>query len=138
MPLPETDAIVGHLNAHFMLLHRAVLDDVGLWDHRLRWACGDSDLLRKAEKKGHLQVWLHDAVLVHEGEYSRKKTTKRLFEYEYCYGYKIYSKIWKLRTLPFLFALDALVAPIILAIAGQDSFSNEIRCSVARIQGLLA
>lgn len=138
MDLPATNAIVGHLNAHFMLLHREVLEDVGLWDPRLRWACGDSDLLRKAERKGHVQVWLRDAVLVHEGEYSRKKTTKRLFEYEFAYGYKIYSKIWKIRLLPLLFSLDALATPVILALAKQDSLRNQIRCSAAKIQGLLA
>lgn len=138
MPVPTRDTIVGHLNAHFMLLHRFVLEEVGLWDERLRWACGDSDLLRKAEEKGHRQMWLHDAILVHEGEYTRKKTTKRLYEYEYAYGYKIYSKIWKLRAIPILFILDALTAPLILWIARQASLRSQIQCSAAKIQGLLA
>lgn len=105
-----------------------------LWDSRYRWAVADSDFLRRSELS---QVYLHDVHMIHEGEHSRKKHYDPFYEYEYAYGYSLYAKLWKLYLLRPLFVLDALLAPILLWSARQDSLTNAIRCSAAKFSGIV-
>lgn len=128
---------VQHLQMSFFLIHRDTVEKTGLWDSRYRWAVADSDLLRKAEAKGVKQLYLHSIQLIHEGEFSRRTSSKALYDYEYAYGYKLYSSIWKLYGLPFLFLLDTLVAPLLAVAAGEDNIRSQIHCSAAKIKGLL-
>jgi GT2 family glycosyltransferase len=139
----ETDGFRGvarveHLQMSFFMVRKAIVGNV-LWDKRFRWACADSDLLRRAKEKGLEQLYNHDIKLLHEGEYSRKSSPKPEYEYEYAYGYTIYAKNWlHVSALRFLFVLDALAAPFLLRFAKQDSFKNQIVCSAAKMRGLLA
>lgn len=131
-------ADVEHLQMSFFMVRKAIIGNI-LWDKRMRWACADSDLLARAKQKGIPQLYNHDIKLYHEGEYSRKKSPKPEYEYEYAYGYTIYAKNWlHVSALRFLFSLDALVTPLLLTTAGQDTLRNQIQCSAAKIRGLLA
>lgn len=127
------DSIVGHINASFMVFPRGMT----LWNRRFRWAVADSDMIRRADQNGVLQIYLHDVRLIHEGEHSKKTSSKPLYEYEYAYGYSLYAKIWKLYGLRLLFSLDAIFAPLLLVAAGEDTLKNQIRCSAAKISGLI-
>lgn len=128
--------ITGHLPMSIFIFHKSLKNQI-LWDHRYRWAVADSDLLRRAEKIGIKQFYLHDIPVIHEGEHSRKTTSSLLYEYEYAYGYGLYAKIWKLRGLRLLFLVDAILAPILNTLVRKNRFRVEIRYAATKIQGLI-
>ena len=125
---------VGHINASFMAFPKSLMH---LWNIKYRWAVADSDFVRRASSVGIDQILLYEVKLYHEGEYSKKRSSRPLYDFEYAFGYSLYAKTWGIHGLHFLFTLDAIFAPVLSALAGQDSIFNQIKCSAAKIQGLL-
>jgi len=130
---------VDNINASFFMIHRKAIEKLGgLWGKEFRWAVADSDLFERGRRKGIRQIYNHDIRLIHEGEHSRITSSKPEYEYEYAYGYNCYAKRWgHVQRLRLLFALDAIVGPVLLSLTGQDTLRNQIRCSAARLRGLL-
>jgi GT2 family glycosyltransferase len=129
---------VGHLNGSFFMVNRAVVNEIGLWDDKYRWAVADSDFFEIVNRSGFKQFYNYDIRLIHEGEYSRKLTPKPEYEYEYAYGYSLYARIRGLRYLRALFFIDAILSPLLVCLVRQDSLRNQIRCSAAKMMGLFA
>jgi GT2 family glycosyltransferase len=130
---------VDNINASFFMIHRKAIEKLGgLWGREFRWAVADSDLFERGRRNGMRQIYNHGIRLIHEGEHSRRTSPKPEYEYEYAYGYTCYARGWgHVQRLRLLFALDAILAPLLLSLAGQDSIRNQIKCSAARIGGLL-
>jgi GT2 family glycosyltransferase len=129
---------MGHINASFFMVHRETINSVGLWGESYRWAVADSDFFEKARRLGHEQLYNHDIRLIHEGEHSKKNMTRPEVEFEYAQGYSLYAKRWGLHLLRPLYVLDSLVAPFLAVWANADTFRNQIRCSAAKMRGLVA
>jgi GT2 family glycosyltransferase len=131
---------VDHLNASFFMVHRETVTRMGrLWGDEYRWACADSDMFMRARSKSIHQVFYHDIRLIHEAGHSRKFTPSPEIDYEFAYGFIHYARDWQCHPniLRGLFFLDALATPFVLLLGRFDGIRNQIRCSAARLQGIL-
>lgn len=124
---PDRTCKVGHINASFMVVPR----NIKLWEQRYRWTVADTDMLRRS---GLPQVYLHDVTLVHEGQHSLETGGGSRHEYEYAYGWALYARLWRIRGVKLLLAMDAILTPFLVLSHG---LRNQIVSSSAKIAGLV-
>jgi GT2 family glycosyltransferase len=137
---------VEHPIGSMFLVHRTTIEKLGgrLWQRGFTFAAADSDMFRMARKKGIDIFVVPKARVVHEAGHSAKSTPKPEMEYEFAYGFTLFTRYWSEhpRLLSILYLLDAVFSPISAVMGSRmrmtvEEFAGHIMNASSRLLGMI-